>query len=76
MTLIDTLKQLREQTAAVEKATRELLKHPEMAQAVQPSEVYANIMLSVRHLEDARMRQGKAVQWCEDGISKYDRPPA
>ena len=38
------------------------------------SEAYANIMLAYRHLEDARMRIGKALQASEDGVSIYDKP--
>jgi hypothetical protein len=37
-------------------------------------EVGANTMLAIRHLEDARMRLGKAIQYAEDGISCYDKP--
>ena len=35
-------------------------------------EVPANLMLAIRHLEDARMRLGKAIQYSGDGISIYD----
>jgi hypothetical protein len=43
---------------------------------VEFQEVNANLMLAVRHLEDARMRLGKAIQWgCEGGVSCYDRKP-
>jgi hypothetical protein len=39
----------------------------------QPQEVNANLMLAVRHLEDARMRIGKVIQWgVQDGVSKFD----
>ena len=41
---------------------------------VQFQEVNANLMLAIRHLEDARMRLGKAIQYgCEGGDSKYDQ---
>jgi hypothetical protein len=36
-------------------------------------EVHENITLSFRHLEDARMRLGKAIQADGDGISIYDK---
>lgn len=39
----------------------------------QHSEMKANIMLAYRHLEDARMRLGKAVQACDGGKSVYPR---
>jgi hypothetical protein len=42
-------------------------------EAEQPQEVNANLMLAVRHLEDARMRLGKAIQWgAQGGVSCYD----
>jgi hypothetical protein len=37
-------------------------------------EAVANIMLAFRHLEDARMRLGKAIQALEGGVSVYDKP--
>lgn len=36
-------------------------------------EVIANIMLAYRHLEDASMRLGKAIQAIDGGISVYDK---
>jgi hypothetical protein len=33
----------------------------------------ANLLLSYRHLEDARMRLGKAVQAYDGGLSVYPR---
>ena len=39
----------------------------------QQKEIKANIMLAYRHLKDARMRLGKALQAAsEDGVSIYD----
>lgn len=35
-------------------------------------EVIAQLTLARRHLEDARMRLGKAIQYHGDGVSKYD----
>jgi hypothetical protein len=44
-----------------------------LPEGTQLQEVNANLMLAVRHLEDARMRLGKAIQWgCQGGVSKYD----
>lgn len=37
-------------------------------------EMKANIMLAYRHLEDARMRLGKAIQASEGGVSIFDKP--
>lgn len=36
-------------------------------------EMIANLMLSYRHLEDAKMRLGKAIQAYEGGISIFDK---
>ena len=37
-------------------------------------EMIENIVLAYRHLEDARMRLGKAIQAYEGGESIYDKP--
>jgi hypothetical protein len=34
------------------------------------------MMLAIRHLEDARMRLGKAMQHTGSGVSIYDKDPA
>lgn len=39
----------------------------------QHGEMKANIMLSYRHLEDARMRLGKVMQQIQGGVSKFDK---
>ena len=36
-------------------------------------EVIANCMIAYRHLEDASMRLGKAIQAIDGGISVYDK---
>ena len=36
-------------------------------------EMIANLMLCYRHLEDASMRLGKAIQASDGGVSVYDR---
>ena len=41
-----------------------------------PGEVIAQSMLAVRHLEDARMRLGKVLQYSGDGVSIYDAAKA
>ena len=42
----------------------------DLPEGTQFQEVNANLMLAVRHLEDARMRLGKAIQWgAQDGIA-------
>ena len=41
-----------------------------LPEGVQFQEVNANIMLAVRHIEDAKMRLGKVIQWaCQGGNS-------
>lgn len=40
----------------------------------QNEEIQANVMLTYRHLEDARMRIGKILQAAGDGISILDKP--
>jgi len=37
------------------------------------SEVLANLTLAYRHLEDASMRLGKAIQAADGGVSVYDK---
>jgi hypothetical protein len=39
----------------------------------QDAEMKANILLSFRHIEDASMRLGKAIQAYDGGISVYDK---
>jgi len=41
----------------------------------QRAEMKANIMLTYRHLEDARMRVGKILQVADDGVSILDIRP-
>ena len=36
-------------------------------------EVIASLMLAYRHLEDASMRLGKAIQHIDGGVSVYDK---
>jgi hypothetical protein len=38
-----------------------------------PGEAIANIVLAYRHLEDASMRLGKAIQALDGGVSVYDK---
>jgi hypothetical protein len=37
------------------------------------TEIHDNITLAYRHLEDARMRLGKAIQAFDGGVSVYDK---
>lgn len=54
------------------------IKHIEMCvrnvlHKARNKEVHDHMMLAVRHLEDARMRLGKAIQYSGDGVSCYDK---
>lgn len=42
--------------------------------SVDMTELAANITLAFRHLEDSRMRLGKAIQSLEGGVSIFDKP--
>jgi len=60
----------------IEKALRAMkdhpaIKHPDTYPG-QRGEMIAQSMLAVRHIEDARMRLGKVLQYGRDGISIYD----
>lgn len=56
-------------TAEMVKSSKLAIK-PEMNDA---GEIIANIMLAYRHLEDASMRLGKAIQAYDGGVSVYDK---
>jgi hypothetical protein len=55
---------LREACLNTERAVRDLTPSvSDLPEGVQFQEVNANLMLAVRHLEDARTRLGKAIQY-------------
>jgi hypothetical protein len=60
--------QMREQLLAFEKLRDLAQGFPDA-----PREAKANIMLAFRHLEDCRMRLGKAIQALDGGKSVYPR---
>jgi hypothetical protein len=68
---------LRDECKQIEQRTRKLMSDGffkiEPAYVGQHSEVKAQIMLAVRHIEDARMRLGKVLQYADDRVSIYDR---
>jgi len=70
----DDCERLRQMCREVEMEVRGLKKHPELIKnkSEYDSEIFANAMLAVRHLEDARMRLGKAIQYADGGESCYD----
>lgn len=58
------------------KATKEGTSFSEAAESegADRGEMIANLTLAYRHLEDARMRLGKAIQAAEGGVSVFDKP--
>ena len=70
-TLKDELNALRKRIEGTKKMTKMLLSMGGVKDADR--DVGANIMLSYRHLEDARMRLGKSIQALGDGVSIYDK---
>lgn len=75
---IDQLAQeLRDELKQLEDKTRALMQHfryeEREAFAGQHREMKAQTMLTVRHIEDARMRLGKVCQYADDGVSILDK---
>jgi len=68
---------LREDIKDAGEVTRSLMSHSDLKGEErypnQHSEMKANIMLTYRHLEDARMRVGKILQAADDGVSILDK---
>lgn len=77
MTIAETADFCRVACKNVEEPVRLLMEDDafkgEQAFPNQHEEMKANIMLAVRHLEDARMRLGKVIQYSGDGVSIYDK---
>src|ERR1041385_93045 len=69
----DECNQLRALIDGIGKEVLKFRTNPPRWEQADNGEVIANIMLSYRHLEDARMRLGKAIQATEGGVSIYDR---
>ena len=65
---------LRDQIEGRKKKVALLKNHPHLTQSgADRSEIQDNIQLAFRHLEDARMRIGKAIQAYDSGTSCYPR---
>lgn len=68
---------LRFSLKAIEVEVRSLKEDPDLkapdAYPGQHGEMIAQSMLAVRHIEDARMRLGKVLQYAGDGVSIYDK---
>ena len=75
--LVAATKDLRARCKEIENDVRGLMYHldfkQEQAYLGQHSEMKAQIMLSVRHIEDTRMRLGKICQYAGDGVSIFDK---
>lgn len=70
---------LRGELLTIEKRVRGLKDHHTAFKGAdafpgQHGEMIAQSMLAVRHLEDARMRLGKVLQYARDGVSVFDKP--
>ena len=70
---------LRRDLLSIEHQVRSLKQHSATLQPDtfpgQRGEMIAQSMLAVRHIEDARMRLGKVLQYARDGVSSYDKAP-
>ncbi len=77
MNIKDNCNQLRSTIKDIADKTKALMKHDvfngEQTEQGQHSEMFANIMLSYRALEDAGMRLGKVIQHSETGLSCFDK---
>ena len=75
--LKETCDKLRKDIADSGVMAKDLMLHSdfdgEQSYVGQHSEMKANIMLTYRHLEDARMRVGKILQAAGDGVSLLDK---
>lgn len=78
-TLQELCKMGRDQLKQIEKLTRNhvmnnsLFRFQEQAYPGQHAEMKEQLMLAIRHVEDARMRLGKVLQYAGDGVSIYDK---
>ena len=59
--------------ASATSATIVAVKNTEANAVENRGEVMANLTLAFRHLEDASMRLGKAIQARDGGVSVYDK---
>ncbi len=75
--LEEMCKRLRDDLKKIEMQARSILKHSDLSAENtfenQRGEQKAQAMLAVRHIEDARMRLGKVIQYNGTGVSCYDK---
>jgi hypothetical protein len=68
--MFDKIRKEIKETAAELKSFKSSIQCPNSA---DKGEVIANLTLAYRHLEDASMRMGKAIQAYDGGVSVYDK---
>jgi hypothetical protein len=77
VTLEEAVSEIRGNLKIIERGLRKLMNHPrydeEQLYSNQHSEMKAQTMLAIRHIEDARMRCGKILQYADDGVSIFDK---
>lgn len=75
--LTDCCTEMRTEIKVIEIKARHMAKNVPSSQPQsfdgQHGEMIAQTMLAVRHLEDARLRLGKVIQYSGDGVSIYDK---
>ena len=71
--IVDRLRATIEKDAEYVLALKENPFFNQPTEGANTGEMIANIMLSYRHLEDARMRLGKVIQAHDGGKSVYDK---
>lgn len=74
--IVERANEIREAFNDGEQAVRnyvEQIKASEEAEGFNKSECIAQAMLALRHVEDARMRIGKVIQYATGGTSVYDK---
>ena len=73
----DICNEMRLELKCLEDRARRMMDHGrfdgEQSFGNQHGEMKAQIMLTVRHLEGARMRVGKVLQYADDGVSILDK---
>jgi hypothetical protein len=77
MTVEEIMESVRMNLKNQEKRLRAVKNHSlfygEQTYGGQHKEMLDQLMLAVRHIEDARMRCGKVLQFSGDGVSIYDK---
>jgi hypothetical protein len=76
-TIIKRANELRTNLSIEEKNLRDYVEDiksvQEPSHGFNKGECIAHAMLALRHIEDARMRIGKVIQYADGGVSVYDK---